>query len=339
MSFPLTTVDLSAAVVGTSGTVSWTSIASQNAYAAQGTTPHVQLYNESGCGLQLAFSTGEQPFLPAGGWLSMAINPSCTSFTYTVLYVMGGPLVTSLIGVWYPPDEPVPATPILGNSPIGGTVGSINAQFLQGIGQSLQLTEFDNGSTPALLPTATANEGLYLGVRNASAVPVMVMNLQFGTPPSVGIAALVDIVYKINQYNGDGLQGNGVPTTVAVAQDILVTATTSQVIATYTPGANMLLRVSMNLLVNNGVSGNSLTASVSFKDVNGNARVQFLNFAGGGGATNTVGANATNSMANAYWGGMATLISAQSGTAVNVNYRDPTNTPNDKISAVIERLA
>src|SRR6185312_17506357 len=115
MSVVIPAVDLSAAMVTSTGAVSWQSVVPQS-YGAAGNTPaHLLIYNESGCGLQIQMATGEQIFIPAGGWLPQTLDPSCLSFTYTVVYVLSNPLVSSLVMVWYSPGEAPPNVPILGN--------------------------------------------------------------------------------------------------------------------------------------------------------------------------------------------------------------------------------
>jgi hypothetical protein len=132
MSYPLPVIDLAtAAPTDPPKTVDWQQISVQSARPGN-TGPHLMLYNESGCGLQITFNTTEGIVLPAGGWIAHELNPNCTSFTYTVLYVLPNAPVTKLIIVYYEPYEEVPSVPILGNSPvgIGGSVSTTSIQTL-----------------------------------------------------------------------------------------------------------------------------------------------------------------------------------------------------------------
>lgn len=143
MAMLLPTVDLSAVVVGQVGVVDWSKTAGQSAsprfygpgtiQGATGHAAHLQLYNESGCGLTIQFqSKGDQIFLPAGGWLPAELDPTCTSFTWTVVYILPNAPVTILVPVYYFSYETPPQVPILGNSPvgIGGSVSTTNIQSL-----------------------------------------------------------------------------------------------------------------------------------------------------------------------------------------------------------------
>lgn len=146
MSQSLPTVDLSTATIGQRGTVDWQQQTNQSASAsgyssvqvrgATGQAPKLQIFNESGCGLQITLSTSEQLFIPAGGWLQVEIQPSCTSYEWLVLYAIPNPPVSSLINIYYYPYETPPNTPILGNSPvgIGGSVSTVQTQAIKNDG-------------------------------------------------------------------------------------------------------------------------------------------------------------------------------------------------------------
>lgn len=121
MPTPLPIIDLSAAIVGTTGTIDLTPVAptSNPAYTQQSAI--LQVYNESGCGLRLSFrDTLGGTDLPAGGWKDIAVPLGEGAVNYTVVYVLASSLVSKLLATYYLPNEPVPRSGSVGNSPING---------------------------------------------------------------------------------------------------------------------------------------------------------------------------------------------------------------------------
>lgn len=347
MSFSLPPVSLSGAVIGTSGTVDWTSLAQSAGYGVPTSVPYLALLNESPSGLQLQFSTGEQMSLPAGGWQTIALNANCTSFTYKVLYVLNAsPIVASLLGTWYAPGESVPDAPILGNSPIGGsiTTGNLIAQFLQGVNQAISLTEVDNAGVASLAPgSGTANAGIDFMVNDAGGNRLIVFtidnssgigSLNISSPIVTGTAS------RFTQYHGDTTLGNGVPAIVALAENIAVSSTALTPILTYTTlndGANHSLRVNAWVDVNNGTSGNNLSLQVVYTD----PRTGIASTTPFSTATSTaaVSFNGSTSITNSRYAMYPYMIYCKPNTTVTIQYRDPTNTPSDHVSAFIERIS
>lgn len=141
----LPTIDLGSAVVGSTGTLDWQRLTGQSSHPAfygpntikgsRGNAAHIQLFNESGAGLTIQFPSGDNLFIPAGGWLPWELDPSVTSLQYTVVYLIPNAPVSQLVAVYYFPHETPPNIPILGNSPvgIGGTVTTSSSNLVYNV--------------------------------------------------------------------------------------------------------------------------------------------------------------------------------------------------------------
>lgn len=355
MSFTLPIVNLSSATVGTTGTVTWASIAPQAAFAAAGSTPHLAIFNESGCGLTLQMSTGEQLFLPAGGWRNLDLNPSCTSFSYSVAYTMIGALVNSLVVVWFGPEEEPPPPTILGNSPIGGsTLTSTANEALRLVGQA--------GSPYGLTTTTGLNNSLFLSAM-AMLIPDVTTAVSLGLigRSNNGTSIVDDIAWfdgkiviggtgtpgsvvgngggVIVRYGSENLFGRGVPAMVAGAQEALISSTGSTTIQTYTTpndGANHLYRVGGYVVLANGTSGNSISVQVTYTDRNTVSTTHPL-FTSTSIAIQV--ANGSTSFVNGDWPFASISFVAKPNTLISLKYNDPTNTPNDRVTMYLERLS
>jgi hypothetical protein len=330
MSVVLPVVNLAAAVTGTTDIVDWASRTGQSA-APGGSPAHLLVFNESQCEIQFAFPDGNTPFLPSGGWMKLELNPSVTNYTYLVVATLTGQLVSILVTVWYGPGEPVPEIYSLGNSPIGGSFSNLNAQILQGAGQTLAVTTADGGSSgtgPELIPTA-ATAILGLEAKNA------------GTP-KLGLEVKTNgglfIPNRVEFYNNDTVFGNGLPGIVDITHETLVTSTAQQNFASYSNGAQDTLLLAVGYArVANGTSGNLVTFGVSYTNPQGDVRTAYFLM-----QENLVNAtilfSGTPNVPNATYSGMVELISLKAGNTATVVYRDPTNTPSDTVSCLLLRV-
>lgn len=103
MSAQVANIDLSAAVVGTSGSIligqslpPATIHQQMNPQAAP--RPELLVFNESGCGLTCMWPTSRETFtIPAGQWRRLCIPPGETELFYTVLYVLRNAPVAVLL--------------------------------------------------------------------------------------------------------------------------------------------------------------------------------------------------------------------------------------------------
>lgn len=128
---PLPIIDMRSAVVGTTGSLSLNNVgvsaSGSSANPAHALRPaHIVLFNESGCGLALSFTTSTGGInLPAGGWIILPIPLGESEIKFTVLYILTNSGVSQILATYYYPGEPVPQTIVLGNSPISGGVTSL----------------------------------------------------------------------------------------------------------------------------------------------------------------------------------------------------------------------
>jgi hypothetical protein len=133
MSISLPTVNLSGVAIGQSGKVSFQNAGVDANPAYTQKPPSVFMQNESGTGLNILFTLSQSSFtLAAGKHVITQVIPGESGFTWTALYNLPNPPVTSLFTDYYYPNEPPPDAGILGNSPIGigGTISVTNVTAL-----------------------------------------------------------------------------------------------------------------------------------------------------------------------------------------------------------------
>lgn len=138
MSVGLAAVDLTAVAAGATGTLNWTGLVQRGgSVGVRSGKAHLRLFNESGVGLQIRFDSGREDVVPAGAWPLYEIGAE-QALVWTALYILPGAPHSAVYGVLYEPGETVPATPVLGNSPIGigGTVATTTGQSLKNDGSA-----------------------------------------------------------------------------------------------------------------------------------------------------------------------------------------------------------
>jgi hypothetical protein len=128
----------------------------------------------------------------------------------------------------------------------------------------------------------------------------------------------------------------GVPVIVAQALDVHVTATTSQQILLYTAPANGLYRASAWFHFGNGSTPHNVTLTISYFDPHSGSGV--YNFVT---AENPPRATSAISIASSPFSIpiMPVTFWAQGGQSIGVTYTDNGGTPNDYVTAIVERLA
>jgi hypothetical protein len=145
---PLPTFDLSALAVGQKGSIILKNAAVSSNPTFTKNKPILHLFNESGSGLQITLPTsGSGFYLPAGGWTNIEINPGENQIDFLVIYVLPSPPVQVLLCTYYAPGENIPATPTLGNSPIGigGNVSVTSISALSNEGSAVGTLVIDIG--------------------------------------------------------------------------------------------------------------------------------------------------------------------------------------------------
>ena len=148
MSSPIPTIDLTGAVVGTQKTIDFNQFVKFNPSSFE--PAHLQVFNDSGAGLQYAMqSSGSGGYIPAGGWATIELAPNDSQMLITVTYVLPNPPVSIIMPTYFAPGETVPATPILGNSPvgIGGSVSTSSVQTLSNETNGTGFKVIDIGTT------------------------------------------------------------------------------------------------------------------------------------------------------------------------------------------------
>lgn len=143
----------------------------------------------------------------------------------------------------------------------------------------------------------------------------------------------------IGEITGQATAGVfGVPAVVAVADNVHVTTTAATNICTVTPSAPGLYRCSMWAYLG-GANPSTITAFVHYNS-SGSGTGHFQNFNANNPANATyVQLNAVSLATPADLNPFTILVRATTGTPVAITYQNATATPNDFVSAMIERLA
>jgi hypothetical protein len=212
-------------VLGQTGSVSLQS-AQITAYAGSATNPaHLQLYNESGVGFRLSFTTGgSQYFLPAGGWLTVPLTPGESTLNYVVAYVMQSQPVSQLEVLYFAPGETVTSVGTLGNSPIGisGAVTTSSVQTLSNEGNPVNTLVIDMGPSGNAQIIEFWNDHFLLSVVQSGVVHNVLRGQVTGNELIIG--ATGDIAEVASQLSCDA----GI--TSAAATDMNINAPTGKTI-------------------------------------------------------------------------------------------------------------
>lgn len=232
------------------------------------------------------------------------------------------------------------------------SVADITAQFLEGDGQSLALTELDTVSgNPMLLPANGAGIATAIGARDAGNVAREV----------VDVAAEVENEFQVFAGNGSGgygaIKGNnfyiigvvknlsglftvgntGVSGIVAKQKTTGITSTALQTVLTFSVVTEGMYRINANYWLNNGTSPQNITFQVAITSgIGAGARtLSGLSVSQGNGPNRADGTVAHNN--SMYYAGAIPVYCA-AGSTITVTYRDPANTPNDAVAVYVEYL-
>lgn len=334
------------------------------------------IMNESACGLTCTFPvTGETFTVAAGAWKEIAVPANETQLNYQVIYLLTGPIVSRLLADLYLPGEHRDSIGVLGNSPVGANLST--AQQLVNDGQPpgqniIEATPNDgvprwgdnnDGSgfrkiqSDLALPTVRriwqflSGNGAGTKAQLSIGDPVdpfimtyygQVDQLRVGTPPSyvstIDFNGVLDLKGRVSTVKAQATDVNslGVGALVTTPRGTAVTVTTQQTIATVTPASDGLYRIGGYARVANGTNGNNVSFGCTYTDAeSGTAETVWFSSQNGAGSFFM---NGSNSIGNGPFSVPAYTLDAKAGNAINIVYRDPTNTPNDKVSAWIERL-
>lgn len=215
-----------------------------------------------------------------------------------------------------------------------GTTTVTSAQQLQGVSQTNAVTETDGANGPILAPLSNS-QTLGLAARNNLGVAALVLEV---------LTTGINLKQKFLQMNSVTLATSGLTPSwgvggiVAFAQSTAVAVTTQQTIVTYTTptGPDSTYRINGHFILTNAVAPNAVGFKCSYTNSSGTAITLNLPVLGPAGISV---ANGVATFSNATFPLVTTTITAKSATAITVTYQDPTNTPNDVVTAFIEEVS
>ena len=255
-------------------------------------------------------------------------------------------------GQYFAPGEPDPGYPMIGLSRlvnVGNNVTVGTSPILEGTGQTLGVTTRDTAGSPGgpgLIPASVVSvlsgTQLLLAALDGSGNPVLATALVLsaalarfqGATEIDGALSLLQAIAEVGGMATDGALG--VAGIVKAPAPVVVTSTAAQNIISLTPPANGVYRAALGFVLNNAVSGNAITAQVSYQDATGVNRGAFFSLING--STQLLGAG-VSSFVNSAWACQPLTFYAKIGASITLVFRDPTNTPNDTVFAVLERLS
>lgn len=277
---------------------------------------------------------------PRKGYLSLEFRPG------TVLNASSAPSAY-VDGQYFAPGEADPGYPMIGLSRlvnVGNSVSVGTSDILQGTGQQAGITTQDRNSVPnhypTLIPAQAAAGG---GQTDIALAPLDTNGLPLISAALTVKATETDITTPLF-ISAPIIEVGAVPTAGALGVAAVIAAPGPFAVTTIgvknpiiiAPPANGFYRMSVHVLLNNAVSGNALTVSASYRDANGTNRTSNMTLISG--STSVIAAGVT-SMANGAWAGNSLSFYATTGANITLNYNDPTNTPNDTVNVILERLA
>jgi hypothetical protein len=222
MSIQLPTVDLTGAIVGQKFTVDFTAFVKFDPQGilrgglgtlntpnnSSGVSPnaHLEVFNESGCGLDATMkASGITFYIPAGKWGTANIAPNDSTCELKVRYILPNPPVSLLTPVYYSPGEEIPSGYTLGNSPIGigGTVQTSSVQTLSNEGGTSGLViDIGDATFPQLLTIFQDGHALWSVDQSGTKHQAIKINAS-GTPLQLGQAADITEILGILQPDGN----------------------------------------------------------------------------------------------------------------------------------------
>lgn len=162
MSESLDTIDLSLLGIGQEGKIDISQVKTAYINPGEQSPAHIRIYNDSGSTLRIRSDTGTiQDYVPAGAWLTYPIDHSVQAINFTVIGMIPNAPIQLLMPTYFAPGEEVPATPQLGNSPVGiGNTVPINASGTSVIDDGdVADTEFIEASVGGVKHRSDTNSG------------------------------------------------------------------------------------------------------------------------------------------------------------------------------------
>jgi hypothetical protein len=149
MSIKLASIDMSQYAVGQSGFIDLNppkQKAGQSSSSAVGPA-HLRIFNDSGSEISITSDDGSiDDWIPAGAWPVYELDQSTTKINFKVIAILPNPPIQFLLCTYYAPDEKVPESPTLGNSPVGvGGSVSTTGSTLSNEGNTTETLVIDIG--------------------------------------------------------------------------------------------------------------------------------------------------------------------------------------------------
>ena len=157
MSVHIPPVDLSGAIIGSTGTLKLPPSGFTPATGDIQERSQLRILNESGCWLLVRTQSEKKEVnVPAGNWPLISISPTETGLDYEVLAVIPNAPVTLLGGTLYAPGEPIDDIGPLGNSPIGGGVSGNNTFSSESLPIGTQVIDIGFPGHPAIITVSNS---------------------------------------------------------------------------------------------------------------------------------------------------------------------------------------
>lgn len=367
MSSNLDPIDLTGKAAGYSQTIPVSEFAGQRLLNDLSQIPHLQFFNETGCGLAIQTQSGQSFRLPAGGWRTVDLLPSDNQFTLTIEYTLPNAPVNLLLVTYFPPSEPVPDVGVLGNSPIGlsgqvstnvnqlvndGNAAGTNIIEATPSGQGVSSWSMSNDGSGFLQilsanvlrkilnairgDTGATKAVVTIGDSGDATISTFYGSLLGAQPATVG-ALTANSLASLNGQASAGAFGTPVIVAQTIEQHVTTTAPTN--VMAYTPTTAGLYRISGCVEYNGSGGSAALVLIVGYGSPNiGGFNYPLAGLPFSGSATPELFSTFSWASGKSYPVLPATIF-AKAGTAFNVTYTSPNATPNDWITIIIERLS
>lgn len=153
MSINLPQVNLNAAVVGTTFSVSLIDVGIPQDFVNSKLSSHVRFFNDSCIGLNgITQKSGKQFYIPQGGWPTIEIRSDETGFNFICTsQMLPVPSICFLQPVYYGPGEPLDDIGIHGNTPTnlgGNNVVNVTTLSNEGNAVGTEVIDIGTGANP-----------------------------------------------------------------------------------------------------------------------------------------------------------------------------------------------
>ena len=274
MSIALPLVDLSSAILGTSGSIAFSNVGISAGGVSSNPTnlfnrAHVRLHNNSKFGLYIAFQQeGHSDHLDPGAWRTYDLIPGESGVNWQVEAIMNATApIAILSATYYAPGENVDDPGTLGNSPIGGTAIT-TGQTLSNEGNPSNLLVIDMGDVTFNQLVTIYNDGHSVWAVDQAGVKHQVFKIQTtGNPLQLGqagdttdvLGTLTAVAVKCNSFR-DNTNGN-----LALDLSAGTGAVTLPQLATLSLGASLPNNIALQSLSAAAAAFNLLSVDASNK--------------------------------------------------------------------------